>query len=161
MRQISNAAHLISRNDLLLQAANLLELPYLTTTQYRKGLGEIVSPLSSTAKTSPLDKTTFSCIGDVAITKHLQQSVRNSVVISGIETHICVLQTALDLLAAGYQVTVVADAVGARSSLDHDLGLKRMETAGALPVTSEMLIYELLGRSDSEKFKKILPLIKG
>jgi nicotinamidase-related amidase len=81
-------------------------------------------------------------------------------VVSGVETHICVLQTVLDLLQTGYRVAVVADAIGARSSLDHQWGLHRMEHSGAMVVTAEMVIYELLRQSDSENFKKILLLIK-
>jgi nicotinamidase-related amidase len=161
LQRIPHAAQLTSRNELLLRAANLLELPYLSTTQYRKGLGEIVEPLRTAVRSSPLDKTTFSCAADPFIIEEMERYGRRSVVISGVETHICVLQTCLDLLSRGFEVSVVVDAVGARSLIDHELGLKRMERAGVLLVSAEMLIYELIGRSDSDAFKKILPLIKG
>ncbi len=137
----------------------MLRLPYVTTTQYRKGLGALSGFLQKTIRPS-LDKTTFSCAADAAISAELDRIGRNCIVVSGVETHICVLQTCLDLIGKGYQVFVVADAVGARSQMDHQLGLKRMESAGAVSVTAEMLIYELLGRSDSDAFKQILPLIK-
>ena len=157
---ISNAAKIISRNELLMEAANVFGLPYITTTQYRSGLGEIVEPLLTQAKTPALDKTTFSCPADADIEQQLKSYGRKSVAISGVETHICVMQTALDLLDRGYSVSIVADAVGSRTPCDHELGMKRMESSGALLVTSEMLIYELLGRSDSPDFKRILPSIK-
>jgi nicotinamidase-related amidase len=82
------------------------------------------------------------------------------VVVTGVETHICVLQTALDLMAQGRNVAVVTDSVAARKEEDHQRGLNRMEKSGAIMVTKEMLIYELLERSDVPEFKKILPLIK-
>jgi nicotinamidase-related amidase len=150
----------MSRNELLIAAANVLGLPYMLTSQYRKGLGEIAGSLRDKIKVPVLDKTSFSCAGDKNVAKELEKSGKRSLVISGVETHICVLQTCLDLLTKGFQVSVVADAVGARTEIDHELGLKRMESAGALPVTAEMVIYELLGRSDSDAFKRVLPLIK-
>jgi nicotinamidase-related amidase len=107
-----------------------------------------------------LDKISFSCMGDQTIAQELEKSGKRSLVISGIVTHICVLLNCLDLLEKGFQVFVVADAVSARNETNHEFGLKRMESAGALLVTAEMVIYELLGRSDSDAFKKILPLIK-
>jgi hypothetical protein len=158
---IPDSEKILLRNELLIEAANLLGLPYVATTQYRKGLGKIPERLASKMEDQALDKFTFSCAADVEIAEKLSSIGRRSVVLSGVETHICVLQTGLDLLRRGFHVSVVADAVGARTQLDHELGLKRMEAAGALPVTAEMVIYELLERSDSDAFKKILPLIKG
>ncbi len=160
LMKIPGVQRVLSRNELLIGAANVLGLPYMVTSQYRKGLGEIAGALADRIRVPVLDKTSFSCVGDAIIGRELDGSDRRSLVISGVETHICVLQTCLDLLEKGFQVSVVADAVGARSETDHELGLKRMESAGALPVTAEMVIYELLGSSDSEAFKKILPLIK-
>jgi nicotinamidase-related amidase len=161
LARIQNADDIIRRNQLLIEAANLLHLPYMLTCQYRKGLGEISEALTSKTTISPLEKTSFSCISDAAIVSKLEQIDRRSLIVSGIETHICVLQTTLDLLGRGYQVSVVADAVGARGEVDHALGLKRMEAAGATLVTAEMVIYELLGRSDTDAFKQMLPLIKS
>jgi nicotinamidase-related amidase len=161
LANISLSDRIISRNELLLEAANLLGLPYVATTQYRKGLGSIADRLALKMGERVLDKSAFSCAADPAIAEKLSSLGRPMAVLSGVETHICVLQTGLDLLRKGYQVSVVADAVGARTQLDHDLGLKRLEAAGALAVTAEMIIYELLERSDSDAFKKILPLIKG
>lgn len=160
LAKIPDIERVILRNRLMMEAANLFGLPYVTTTQYRKGLGELETSLAERVSGPALDKSTFSCAADPEIAKKISNSGRNSVVLTGVETHICVLQTCLDLLRNGFQVSVVADAVAARTQTDHDLGLKRMEKAGALIVTAEMVIYELLERSDSDAFKKILPLIK-
>ncbi len=161
LSRIPNSVTIIKRNQLLLEAANLLGLPYMLTSQYRKGLGQIVPQLSDQNRGEILDKMTFSCAADESISRELNRQERPMAIISGVETHICVLQTSLDLLARGKQVAIVADAVGSRNQIDHELGLKRMEGAGALSVTAEMVIYELIGRSDSPQFKQILPLIKN
>jgi nicotinamidase-related amidase len=158
---IPDSERIVRRNQLLLEAANLLGLPYVMTSQYSKGLGQIVPQIVEKSRTQVLDKTIFSCAADENIGKEMERLGREIAVISGVETHICVLQTSLDLLGKGHPVAVVADAIGARTQLDHDLGLQRMERSGALPVTAEMVIYELLGRSDSPEFKKLLPLIKS
>jgi len=160
LRLISNSESLVQRNIMLLEAAVLMEVPYLVTTQYKKGLGGIAKPLAD--KIGPvMDKTCFSCAAEPSFRSEMEQYDKRSVVLSGVETHICVMQTALDLLSEGYQVAIVSDAVGARGKENHLRGLERMEKSGALIVTSEMLIYELLGRSDTENFKKLLPLIKN
>src|SRR5687767_1563625 len=95
LAKISNASQVTSRNQLLLRAANLLGLPYLTTTQYRKGLGDLVEPLRGTAAAEAMDKTTFSCVADAGIRGELDRRARGFVALSGIETHICVMQTCL------------------------------------------------------------------
>jgi hypothetical protein len=161
LSHISDSYRIVARNELLIDAANLLGLPYMSTSQYRQGLGEITESLARKMHTPIHDKTSFSCTADPTISAQLNQTGRDVLVLSGVETHICVMQTCLDLLGKGFQVAVVADAIGSRNKLDHDLGLKRMESSGALPVTAEMVIYELLGRSDSPEFKRLLPLIKS
>jgi nicotinamidase-related amidase len=107
-----------------------------------------------------IDKATFSCTLDPAFAEELEKFPGQTVVVAGVETHICVLQTTLDLMERGRNVAVVTDSVAARKEEDHHRGLNRMEKSGAIMVTKEMLIYELLQRSDVPEFKKILPLIK-
>lgn len=161
LAKIPESERLVSRCGMLLDAARELSVPYLVTTQYRKGLGDMASSFASKVGNNFKDKTSFSCAGDPVIDEELMKHRRPWVVVSGIETHICVMQTALDLMRKGREVAVVADAVGTRSQMDHQYGLKRMESSGALMITTEMLIYELIGRSDSAEFKKLLPLIKA
>ena len=158
---IDNQEKVVASNILLLETAKALDLPYIVTTQYKKGLGELWSSFAEHVAERAFDKTTFSCLQNNSVKNQLNLLQKSWVVLSGIETHICVLQTCLDLLSNGRRVAVVTDAVAARHESDHELGLRRMEKSGALLVTKEMLIYEILGRSDDEAFKKLLPLIKS
>jgi nicotinamidase-related amidase len=159
--QIAAAKKIVARCETLISAAEVLQIPSIVTSQYRKGLGDLDRNFESKVKGNVLDKTTFSCGADPGFKQELDSHPAQWVAVSGIETHICVLQTVLDLVERGKNVAVVTDAVGARGDEDHVRGLERMIKAGALPVTTEMLIYELLGRSDVPEFKQILPLIKG
>jgi hypothetical protein len=161
LEKISASESIVSRSIFLLEGARILGIPFLSTSQYKKWLGELDPLFAARLDGECPDKASFSCCGDPQIRERLMSSGRKWVAVSGVETHICVTQTTLDLLREDYRVAVVADAVGARGRLDHDLGIKRMEQAGALLVTAEMLFYELLGRSDSQAFKKLLPLIKN
>lgn len=160
LTKVLESDRVLSRCGLLLEASKLLSIPYLATTQYKKGLGEIPQSFACKLTQGAKDKTTFSCLGEPGIDEELMLHRRAWVVVTGIETHICVLQTSLDLMRKGRKVAVVVDAVGTRTQTDHQYGLKRMQNSGALMVTTEMLIYELLGRSDTDEFKKLLPLIK-
>lgn len=159
--KIPAAEPTINSVSMLLDIARILKIPAVVTTQYRKGLGDLDPEIADRAQGEVLDKSVFSCGADPGIKAEMERHRREWIVLAGVETHICVMQTALDLLAAGNHVAVVADGVAARAERDHDLGLRRMEAAGALLVSREMLIYELLGRANSPEFKQILPLIKG
>jgi len=160
IQAIPNASKLVNKNSFLLKAAKEFHAPLIATTQYIKGLGELVPEFAQSLPVPALDKSAFSCGMDGAISQNLKNFQREWVVVSGVETHICVLQTVLDLIQSDYRLAVVVDAVGARHELDHQVGLRRMERAGALLVTVEMLVYELLRRSDSLAFKELLPSIK-
>ena len=153
----------IVRNSiLLLRLAGILDLPVVLTTQYRKGLGDIVPEVRAAAPASePLDKVSFGCFGDEGFLNRLRSlSGRDQLVVTGIECHICVAQTVLGALEYGYQVHLVSDAVGSRAEENYRTGLARMERAGALVSSAEMAVYERLGRSDSDAFKKMLPHLK-
>jgi len=154
----------VVRNSLLLmRLAEVLELPVLLTSQYKKGLGEILPEVRAAAPgVAPLDKVAFGCFGDAGFEERLRAlGGRDQLVVTGVETHICVCQTVLRALEKGYAVHVVSDAVGSRTPENRQVGLARMEHAGALLSSAEMAVYELLGRSDREAFKQILPLLKG
>jgi nicotinamidase-related amidase len=161
LSQIKAAKKIVDRSGILISAAEVLKIPTIVTTQYRKGLGDLDENFKAKVKGKVLDKVSFSCGADSNIKEAVHQMGKDWVAVSGVETHICVLQTVLDLIEQGKNVAVVTDAVSSRGEEDHLRGLERMTKAGALSVTSEMLIYELLGRSDVPEFKKILPLIKG
>jgi alpha/beta superfamily hydrolase len=136
--------------------------PTVLTTQYRKGLGELVPEVRAAAPGAlPLDKLSFGCFGDELFLKHLKSLGREQLLVTGIESHICVTQTVLGALEHGYQVHVASDATGSRSDANWGVGLGRMEKAGALLSSAEMALYELLRRSDAAAFKQLLPLLKS
>lgn len=144
----------------LLQAAAVFELPVLAAEQYPAGLGhteERVAALLNPART--FEKKKFSaCIPPMV--RELGLLSRNQVIVAGIETHVCVQLTVLDLLREGRQVWVCADAVSSRRVIDRDVALSRMRQAGAVVTTTESVIFELLGEAGSDEFKRILKIVK-
>ncbi len=136
-------------------------LPVVATEQYPKGLGNTVEPISDCfAVLDAVEKTTFSAIQNTAFTTRLEKTELNSFVVCGIEAHICVHQTVCDMLHNGYRVWVPWDAVGARKPQNRVLAIERMEKAGAIPTSVEMLLFEMAMRAGTESFKKIQALIK-
>jgi nicotinamidase-related amidase len=154
---------IVRNNLLLLRLASVLALPVVLTTQYRKGLGDIVAEIRALAPgVEPLDKVSFGCFWNDGFLARLGElSDRDQLLVAGVETHICVCQTVLGALEKSYGAHVVSDAIGARAENNHRIGLARMERAGALVSSTEMAIYELLGRSDAGAFKQMLPWLKG
>lgn len=152
----------VQRNAaILLQAANILQIPALLTEQYPKGLGRTVPQIRAAAGDSPmLEKVHFSAWGDDAIRAHIQGLQRPSVVITGVEAHVCVLQTALDMAAAGYRVAVVTDAISSRHPDSAMVARDRMADAGITLATTEMCIFEWLGTASHPAFKALSALIK-
>jgi len=159
---IANREAVVRNAVLLLRLADVLALPVLLTTQYSRGLGPTVPEvLAAAAGAAPLDKVSFGCFGSPEFLDRLKAlDGRDQLVVAGIESHICVAQTVLGALERGYTVHVASDAVGSRSAENRAVGLGRMERAGALLSSTEMAIYELLGRSDAAAFKRMLPLLK-
>ena len=154
----------VLKNSLLLmRLAQTIGLPVVLTTQYRKGLGDLVSDVAALAPPEPpLDKVSFGCFGSPEFRDRIQSlRGRDQLVVAGIESHICVTQTVLGALAQGHVVHVAADAVGSRVPANREIGLRRMETAGAVLSSAEMAVYELLGRSDGAAFKAMLPHLRG
>jgi nicotinamidase-related amidase len=155
---------LVRNSQLLIRLAGILKIPALATTQYTKGLGNTVPEIASLLPdTPPIDKLMFSCFGSDAFCGLLKRlpGTRTTVLLCGMETHICVMQTALGALREGYLVHVAADAVSSRTELNWRIGLDRMRDAGAIISSTEMMIYELLRSSGSPAFKELLPFLKG
>jgi nicotinamidase-related amidase len=153
---------LLRNSQLLIRLAQILNLPVLATTQYVKGLGSTVPEIASLLPQAPIDKLEFSCFGSdrfCSQLKHLQGN-RNTVLLCGMESHICVMQTALGALREGYLVHVASDAVSSRTEWNWKIGLERMRAAGAIISSTEMMMYELLQRSGSPAFKELLPYLK-
>jgi nicotinamidase-related amidase len=143
------------------KGAAILGVPTLITEQYPKGLGPTVGSVRAAAPAAPvLAKTTFSCGADQGIVAAIRALDRGSVVLAGIEAHICVLQTALDLIARGFRVHVVADATGTRIPGNHAIGRDRAAKAGATITSVEAVLFEWMKRSDIEEFKAVQALLK-
>jgi len=157
-------AQVVIRNArILLRLAELLQIPRVLTAQYVKGLGPVVPEILEAAPGSaPIEKTSFGSFGEPDFLRQLKLRTPNarSLLIAGVESHICVMQTALGAMEAGYLVHVAADATSSRTKENWEIGLNRMERAGAVISSTEMMVYELLGRSATPEFKAILPLLK-
>ena len=155
---------LVRNAKLLIRAAGILKIPAIVSTQYAKGLGGTVPEVASLLpETEAIDKNLFSCFGsDVFCTllKRLPGN-RNTLLLCGMESHICVMQTALAALREGYLVHVASDAVSSRTEWNWKIGLDRMRAAGAVISSTEMVIYELMRSSASSAFKEMLPYLKG
>lgn len=160
---IHERERVLRNTSLLIRLARILGLPILLTTQYAEGLGGTVQEIRTLLPdVLPLDKPTFGCFSSDSFLQALRRlpSGIHTLVLAGIETHICVAQTALEALQNGYFVHVASDATSSRAEHNWRVGLNRMEKAGALISSTEMVIYELLGRSDSSQFKQMLPFLK-
>jgi nicotinamidase-related amidase len=150
--------------QLLIRLAGILKIPALVTTQYTKGLGNTVAEIASLLPGSPpIDKLTFSCFGSDVFCSLLKRlpGQRTTALLCGMETHICVMQTALGALREGYLVHVASDAVSSRTESNWRIGLDRMRSAGAILSSTEMIVYELLRASGTPAFKELLPYLKG
>ncbi len=159
---IDGAEAVLANTHKLLELAKILSLPTFVTTQYAKGLGPTVPEISAVTSAKTYDKVCFSCFGDEPFLEAVREQMPQgaSLLLAGVETHICVLQTALGGLAAGYDVHVAADAAGSRAATSHALGLERMRAAGVVISSAEMAIYELLGDARRTEFKQMLPFLK-
>jgi nicotinamidase-related amidase len=155
---------LVRNSQLLIRAAGILKIPTLLSTQYAKGLGATVPELASILPgIEPIDKTMFSCFGSEVFCNLLKRlpGERSILLLCGMESHICVTQTALAALRDGYLVHVASDAVSSRTEWNWKIGLERMRAAGAVISSTEMMIYELVRASSSAAFKELLPYLKG
>jgi len=155
---------LVRNSQLLIRAAGILKIPALVSTQYAKGLGGTVAEIASLLPgTDAIDKTLFSCFGSDAFCASLKRlpGNRNTLLLCGMESHICVAQTALAALREGYLVHVASDAVSSRTKWNWKIGLERMRSAGAVISSTEMILYELMRASSSAAFKELLPYLKG
>ena len=145
----------------LIQGAQVLDIPIIFTEQNPQGLGPTVAEVASLAPDlQPIAKFSFSCGGDQHFAQELATLNRKQVLLAGIETHVCVYQTTLDLLSQGYQVQIVADAVASRTAENKDIGLERMKSEGASLTSTETVLFELLRVAEGTKFKEISKIVK-
>lgn len=151
---IGNTLHLV-------ELAKLYNMPVFLTEQYPKGLGPTVDEIKEALPSyMPLEKVSFDCCRGQGFLGELKQAGRNKVIVTGMETHVCVLQTALGLLQEGYDVHIVADAVSSRTKENWKIGLEFMKSAGAVITGTETVLFQLLEAAGSEEFKAISRRIK-
>ncbi|TLM66615.1 MAG: hydrolase [Deltaproteobacteria bacterium] len=146
---------------MLVDAARLLDIPVVTTEQYPQGIGPTVPELAAACTGGVIEKTSFGCCGEPAFMEALAGLGRRQAIVTGMEAHVCVYQTVLGLLAAGYHVHLVRDAVCSRHKEDFRAGVRNAARAGALAVTAEMVLFQLLGDSRHEQFRAISKLVKA
>ncbi|MDW5563698.1 MAG: hydrolase [Methanomassiliicoccus sp.] len=153
-RVVANVSHLLA-------LSTLFSVPVVVTEQYPRGLGPTIPEVASAiSPMDPLEKLTFSCLDHCEVPQRLTASGRRTVVVVGMEAHVCVLQTCLDLLTAGYNVHVVRDAVCSRSAEDKANALDLLRDAGAVVTTTETVLFQVLGKAGTDEFKAISRRVK-
>lgn len=151
----------LAQAERMIRAAEVLRLPITISEQYPAGLGPTASPLPAATRSAvKVEKTTFSCCADADCRRRIASVLRPQVLLVGIETHVCVQQTALDLLEERMQPIVLADAVGSRREFDFQIALERMRHAGVIVTTVEAAIFRMVQDSASDLFKRILPIVR-
>lgn len=158
MSAIHEGDRVVRRSKFLLDIANLLDVPLIATEQNAERMGGLDPSLVPPTPIVP--KMTFSCWGSEEFRTRVRDTKKGSIVLVGIETHICVSLTALDLLDSGFDVFVCPDAVSARSNEMHKLGMERMRDAGVMPAHTESLAYEWMGTAKHPKFRDALKIVK-
>ncbi|MCD6312187.1 MAG: hydrolase [Thaumarchaeota archaeon] len=158
IRRIQDAEEILRESAKLIKACKILGVPIIVTEQVK--LGETVEEIRKLIDSKPIQKSSFSCARSDDFMRELKRMKPGKCIIVGIEAHICVLQTALDLLERGYEVHVALDCIGSRRLLDRDAAIRRMTQRGVIPTTAETVIYELLETAEHEKFKEILEIVK-
>jgi nicotinamidase-related amidase len=155
-------AEVVERNiGKLLRACKLLGGPVIYTEQYPKGLGRTVDSLKEIiGDEEPFEKMTFSCCGNGAFMNRLRSLGRNDLLVVGMETHVCVYQTCVELIEFGYNVHLVTDGVSSRTPENRELGIRCIERAGGVPTSTEMAMFELLRVAEGDTFKAISKIVK-
>lgn len=145
----------------LIKGTQIMDIPIILTEQNPDGLGPTIPEISNILPgLHPIPKFSFSCCRDQGFQQKLEELHRKQILITGIETHICVYQTAIDLLSSGYEVQIVADCVSSRTPENRDIALKRINMEGALLTSIEMVLFELLKTAKDDRFKAISSIVK-
>ena len=156
--------HVVTQCTKMIESAYVLGLPVLATEQYPRGLGHTVPTLQhllARKHVAVIEKPAFSCWAEDRVRTAICDLNRSQIIVIGIETHVCIQQTALDLAAANHSVFVCADAVSGRGKENHHVALDRMRSAGVVISTVESVMFELCGRTDIPRFKPMLEIVKA
>lgn len=159
---IEGAAGVERQCSKLIRGLGALGVPMVVTEQYPRGLGRTAPPIASVLPGgAPVEsKVKFSALVE-GVRRRLQEWGSTHVVVCGVETHVCVTQTVLDLMEAGFVAGVAVDAVGSRAVSDHSAALRRLEQAAAVPLTVETILFEMVHEAGTDRFKAVLPIVKG
>lgn len=152
---------IIEKAVMLLKGTKALGLPFIMPRQYPKGLGDIVPEIrEAVGEYTPMDKLSFSACGETEIMDYIRSLNKKNVIVCGIEAHVCVLQSVIDLVAEGFQPILICDCLGSRSPYDKEIGIQRAVQEGALTSTAEAILFELTNKAGSDVFKTISKLVK-
>jgi len=158
---IHNIENVVQNTLKLINGFKILSIPIYFTEQYPKGLGQTEKRIKEALESSEaIQKMSFSCSGAGNLFAELKEKNISQVVVCGIESHVCVQQTVLDLIANGFQVDVAADAISSRKQFDYEIALHRMRTNGAEVTTTESILFELLNVCGTDEFKAVSKLVK-
>ena len=159
---IHNANQLLKNVSQLINGVNILRIPVICTTQSQEKLGALLPDIAKMLPpfTAPYDKISFSAMANSAFASHLHRQGRKQILLCGVEAHICVSQTAHELLCGGYQVQVASDGVSSRTEANWHTGLNKMRQSGILLTSVEMALYELMQEADTPEFREVLKLIR-
>lgn len=158
---VEDKEEMLKNIKLLLKFAKIMNIPIIASEHYTKGLGSTIEDVKSLIpEVKPVQKTCFSCCGNEELVSTLKRFESKTLVIFGIESHICIGQTALDAKAMGYDVHVVADAISSRSKFNMNIGMEKMRQFGIVITSTETVLYEIMESKDIKEFKDVLPLLK-
>ncbi len=158
---IDGHAQLEANTKILVQGLKALNVPFLVTEQYKKGLGETVEGIKALVQDDPhFEKMAFSCCDDPKFMEALETSTKRTVILAGMETHICMLQTAIDLKERGFTPVIVEDCVSSRTAANKQIAMKRFKQEGVIVTSYESILFELCRVAGSDAFKIISKLVK-
>lgn len=158
---IYDGEKVVEKTVMLLEGAKILGLPIVTLRQYPKGLGDLVPEIKTAVEgNEPIDKLSFSACGEPAVMARLSGFNLKNIIVCGVEAHVCVLQTVVDLIASGFHPVLVCDCIGSRCQSDKEVAVSRMIHDGATITTAEATLFELLEKAGTPEFKAISKLVK-
>ncbi len=158
-RHIEGIDDIVEKSSKLIRACKLLGIPIILTEQ--KNLGNTVEAIRELVDSKPIQKLSFSCLKCDEFYREFKRINPKRCILIGIEAHICILQTALDLLREGCEVYVAVDCIGSRNGFDKEIAIQRMSLEGVKLTTAESMIYEIMQTAEHERFKEILQIVKG
>ncbi len=157
---IKNKDEIEKNAKILLEMSKILDIPVIITEQYPKGLGKTIKEIKKFVNNKPVEKITFDSFLNNEFEKTLKNTGRKNILLCGIETHICILQTALSGLKKGYNIHLICDATGSRDINNYKIAINRLLNAGAILTSTEIALFQLVKSSKTSAFKKLLQLIK-